>query len=911
MADYYRDTDNPKKFKDEEKKHTANRVATLTYASLVLGVISLFVLIALNLTNIAMIIRGNSLGQGGCADLDTLKSKIEQIDSELQTDLKPKTGLINNMVSYQIPNILNQIQTTIKKDVLKACAPQFNYNKTQCPLSSNPVHSGSFSLLQRNFIQRCSQPNVNLYIGERISLTNFPSFVPGPTKPGGCNRHPSFGLSSKIFTYSHNVVPQGCNSSLKTTQYWSIGRITDVEADMPFFENLKGWYLDDGLNRKTCTVAAGEFGAWMACTISSESDLDDFRSPGVSRVFLGYMDIYGRQHEWYLSESEIEFTEPLSAMMFSIGSGLVEDGKVYFLIYGGLLIDRDIDAFCEAPRCSDPDQNICNQAQKPPEYANRQMVNGILYFNDDISKPIRPKVHIFPPNTNWFGTKGRIYKAPLDSYAYVYIASESWYPYLKLGLITLDEDFDLVWVINTAYTRPGSVNCDGSNTCPQNCKAYSYTDMFPLDGVYEYSLGMLYNHRASKEYPAVMLVNRQRMVYGEEILATPRHSGMTTTTCFRYGKNLWCLSIVSLEPATVGSRQPVPFLYKVVLKCRVPLSRSTGPNYPVFESIKVSKYKNRTIIMVPALPTLDPYNETIPFNHGVVTMPPPLDSSEFSDESTETAGADTQEDPGRMMITTTFVQKKADYEGVLHPTPQIYERTDAENLRKSPSYTPSYPMNITREGNTTHPIPVLNNQTLIHINETSTSDDVIIGTVTPQINTLQPDTEDYLTSVTVSSDTTSSMVTNNNYITAGASDTRSITEVNDTISYTINSTPVFVKHITSLMNSAFKSLVSIIASEPDTTKGLYNDSINEEVTTDRLSIHQTPASHIITQGNQDSYPQENNHTPSPETTTSDDTKQIEITPTEPSTPVQNTTTGNLLKETSTPTEQAGTRLVNS
>nr|WPV62468.1 MAG: attachment glycoprotein [Jingmen rodent jeilongvirus 2] len=603
MADYYKTGGIISPITEKIKEKGGQTTNILAYSSLVLGIISVLVLIALNATNIVLSIKrdGASTDGGTAGSAGTSTSKIDHIADLVEGDLLPKTNLINNIVSYNIPSSLTQIYNYMRRDLMQACTPKFDHNGGQCPVGANPYHSGSFSLLTRNFLQRCPDPNDNVAMDGAVYLLDFPSFVPGPTKPGGCMRDPSFSIGPKIFGYTHNVVADGCSNTHLTTQYVSIGRITDVDADMPYFETLTQWYIDDSLNRKTCTVAVADEGTWVGCIITQETDEQDYRSPGIGRIFLGYMDVYGRRMTWYLDEPDIQFSHNFAAIYFSVGSGIVENGKVYFLMYGGLVAPISGNVLCSAPGCASPNQDTCNQASQPSSRDGRQMVNAIMEFEHNPTETPKPKVKVINPRHSWFGARGRLFTSSYETYAFIYIASESWHTLPQIGMITLDEDFDVFWVENLAASRPGSEPCEYGNRCPQNCISGYYTDLFPLDSVFQFAITVTLRDYYKPRNPMIQILSQNKILYEIPLVGQNQTVHFTTTTCFKYTRSLWCLSIAALEPATVGARQPVPFLYKVPLYCKSKVLK-TGLVIPQFEKSNKTQIMQATELTPPQIP---------------------------------------------------------------------------------------------------------------------------------------------------------------------------------------------------------------------------------------------------------------------------------------------------------------------
>ncbi|UQM99619.1 cell attachment protein [Meliandou lophuromys virus] len=601
MADYYKTGGTIYPTKDQTKEKGDHKSNVLAWTSFTLGILSVVILILLNATNIALLIKKDQLSTTSNGKPGMTSEMGDKLTSMIEDDVIPKTNLINNMVSYQIPTSLTQIYNLIKRDVLQTCTPKFDYGGTQCPVSSEPFHSGSFSLINRNFLQRCPDPNNNLGFKEQIKLVDYPSFIPGPTRPGGCSRDPSFGISSKIFAYTHNVVPTGCDDIENTMQYFSIGRVTDVNADMPFFETLTQWYLDDGLNRKSCTVAPGDEGSWIMCIITRETEEQDYRNLGIGRVYIGYLDIYGRKKSWYLEESEITFDLPMAAMYFSGGSGVVSDGKVHVLIYGGLVAPVSGNVYCKAPGCDNPDQETCNKASMPKSLSERQLINGVFSFSDDPTESPKPVVKMIHPSVNWVGARGRIFDTAYENIFFIYISSNSWHSLPKTGMMVYGDDISIQWVENVAVSRPGPEKCMYGNRCPQECLGAPYTDIFPIDSVFQFGVSVILKSYQVNKNPVITIMTQNKIISETEVTNDHHGAQYTTTSCFKYSRSMWCLSIIAFEPATVGERAPVPILYKVPIYCKVASSKT---------NIVTPHFINATI--ADTIPTQELYPPEVP-----------------------------------------------------------------------------------------------------------------------------------------------------------------------------------------------------------------------------------------------------------------------------------------------------------
>uniref|UniRef100_A0AAU7T2I2 Receptor binding protein n=1 Tax=Gainesville rodent jeilong virus 1 TaxID=3163281 RepID=A0AAU7T2I2_9MONO len=564
-ANYYGTSMKPAKREQEGDQSTCQCI--LGSVSMIVGLLSLFTIIALNVTNIISLTRSGGIMQDIRDSQRSIDGSVKDVYGAVVEEIKPKTDIINSMVGYTIPSQLTAIQNLIRNDVLRVCSPTFIFNNTLCPVAEDPAHSKFFKDLDVKAISSCTGQNRGVQVASDVEYRDYPSFIPGPTKPGGCVRIPSFSLSSTIFAYAHNIISRGCQDHSQSDQYFSIGRIADHGTEIPILETLTEWYINDGLNRKSCSVAAGETAAWMGCTIVVETERDDYKNPGIGKISLTYLDVYGRKKEWIYNQNEIAFDVEYAAMYFSVGSGVVIGDTVYFLVYGGLMTAMNVNAMCYAPGCSNPNQETCNNAQKPSYFYGRQIVNGVLSFKKDYSGKPSIKVTTISPSLIWMGAEGRLIYMPTNEKTYIYIRSQTWHALPQVGLIYFEDPIRIDWVEYTGISRPGSAPCGASSRCPTSCTTGVYTDIFPMGNNYDYGVTVYLATQNTRSNPQLAFVNTTSKIYQKVVTNTAQVAGYTTTTCFSFKMRVWCVSIVEMSPATVGSYEPIPFLYHLNLAC--------------------------------------------------------------------------------------------------------------------------------------------------------------------------------------------------------------------------------------------------------------------------------------------------------------------------------------------------------
>nr|WPV62531.1 MAG: attachment glycoprotein [Longquan rodent jeilongvirus 1] len=560
-----------------QKEDTREGLDVMRYVSMIVGLLSLFTIIALNVTNIIYMTESGGTMQSIKSTQDSIGGSVKEMFGTMVEDIKPKTDLINTMVSYNIPSQLTLIHQLIRNDVLKQCTPSFLFNNTICPVAENPTHTRYFEEVNLDSISECGATGGKITVRNPIEFIEYPSFAPTSTKPDSCVRLPSFSLSSTIFAYTHTIMGHGCSDLDIGDHYLSIGRIADAGTDIPHLETISSWFIDDKINRRSCTVAAGNMEAWMGCVIMTETFYDDLNSIDTGKITISYLDVFGRKKEWIYTRSEIMYDYTYTAVYFSIGSGMVVGDTVYFLIWGSLMAPIENTAYCVAPGCTAYDQRMCNEAQRPPEYGGRQMVNGLLRFKTDgTGKPVI-NVRTLPPSQIPFGSEGRLMYSDITKIPYIYIRSTSWHSLPLTGMLSLGGSLGISWTKQEAVSRPGDYPCGASNRCPKNCVTGVYTDLFPLGSRFEYSVTAYLNAELYRVNPNIAVINTTDKIYQRVVTSTSQRAGYTTTTCFVFKLRIWCLSIIEMSPGTITSYEPIPFLYHLDLGCTEPGLNKTTP----------------------------------------------------------------------------------------------------------------------------------------------------------------------------------------------------------------------------------------------------------------------------------------------------------------------------------------------
>nr|WPV62565.1 MAG: attachment glycoprotein [Jeilongvirus miniopteri] len=533
----------------------------------ILGILSLLALIALNVANLSMILAGPKNDQKDNTLLNSIDTNTKEIKDLTVTSILPKITLINSASSLLIPSLIRESTKSIQYEIYKYCNTIPNGGTQTCDQGIPFQHSPLFSEYDPNLLMECNTRTASNV--ESLTPVVFDSFIPSVTTLKGCTRIPSFSLGPQTFAYTHNQIAGGCTDWSFSSQDWVIGIIESGYNNTPIFRTLQRWYFDDPINRKSCSTTVSSKGAWIICSIVTSSETDDYKNDGIMDLFIAYQDVYGRRYSWTITESEIDFDYQYVAMYPSVGSGIAVNGKIYFLVYGGLKNKIQGNARCPTELCNEQGdlQSICNKAQSPFRFGDVQILNGILTFDDQIESKPNISVRTLNPQDQIVGAEGRLYYAPYAKKYYIYVRSSSWYPFPQFGEINLLTDLRVKWSNYTSVTRPGGGSCGSTRRCPRDCLTGVYTDIYLLSSKDGLAATVELIGDTQRRGPTIKLIDINKQYLQYIITTTTQSAAYTTTTCFLFNHKPWCISIVEMSPATIGSMAPVSFMYPIWSSC--------------------------------------------------------------------------------------------------------------------------------------------------------------------------------------------------------------------------------------------------------------------------------------------------------------------------------------------------------
>nr|QBK47323.1 HN [Avulavirus sp.] len=510
---------------------------------------------------------------------------IEEAVHEITSILTPLGAGITAILDYcqkiyrqsvlETPLQLSAMQTSILQS-LSALSYQISLeaNGSNC---GAPIHDEAFAggietpLFSGKFTNG-KQFRVSKYI-EHLN------FIPAPTTGRGCTRIPSFSLSTSHGCYTHNVILDGCADHGASHQYISIGTLRVSPSGRIYFSTLRSVNLDDGVNRKSCSIAATRYGCDLLCSVVTETERSDYASNPPTRMIHGRLDFGGSYSETDIN-SQVIFAD-WAANYPGVGSGVAVDDRILFPIYGGLRAgtpsyNKNYGSYAIYQRSGDvcPDNNATQVRNAKasyivPLFSNRLIQQAILSIRLDPGLGKDTTLHISSNNVTLMGAEARL--VAIDGQVYMYQRGSSWFPaavlypiHRKNGTFTFGRPY-----IYDNFTRPGTGFCSAASRCPNTCITGVYTDAFPIIfsadkkpiGVF----GTYLNHRSDRQNPRSAVFFDVTMSNATNVSTPPVGAAYTTSTCFKMTSTgrRYCISIAEIRNTIFGEYRIVPLLVEI------------------------------------------------------------------------------------------------------------------------------------------------------------------------------------------------------------------------------------------------------------------------------------------------------------------------------------------------------------
>ncbi|ARU83022.1 HN [Antarctic penguin virus C] len=517
----------------------------------------------------------------GGYDFSTLETGLVGIGSTITSQDKTLKGIdegvgkIYKQTVLDTPLALNSFETNVMQG-LSSISYQIHIaqNGSNC---DTPIHDTAFS----------GGINTQLYVGQGLTNTDFSlskflehvNFIPAPTTGRGCTRIPSFHIGPTHWCYTHNVILNGCADHSTSHQYLAMGTIRLSQSRHVYFSTIRSVNLEDGVNRKSCSIVATKFGCDMLCSVVSERESADYNSPDPTPMVHGRLDFGGVYKEEYLPVNQL--FQDWAANYPGVGSGEIYNGRIYFPVYGGVKQDsptyrRNQDRYAIYGRynntCPDPLETQVRNAKAsytPAIFGRRMVQQAVISLDLDLPLGKNALLSVADNNITLMGAESRIIN--IKGKLYLYQRGTSWYPVCTMYPLAITNGtvkFSTPHTFDT-FTRPGVNPCSAASRCPNSCVTGVYTDGFPL--VFDNSgnvlavYGMYLSDKTQRLGPKAGIFFRHSMTNVTNVSTPPHKAAYTTSTCFQdvNSRRTYCISIAEIGNSIFGEFRIVPLLVEV------------------------------------------------------------------------------------------------------------------------------------------------------------------------------------------------------------------------------------------------------------------------------------------------------------------------------------------------------------
>nr|URH08551.1 hemagglutinin-neuraminidase [Avian metaavulavirus 6] len=527
---------------------------------------------------------------------DSISSSITSLSDTYQSvwsDTHQKVNSIFKEVGISIPVTLDKMQVemgTAVNIITDAVGQLQGVNGSAgFSITNSPEYSGGIDAL---IYPQKSLNGKSLAISD---LLEHPSFIPAPTTSHGCTRIPTFHLGYRHWCYSHNTIESGCHDAGESIMYLSMGAVGVGHQGKPVFTTSAAVILDDGKNRKSCSVVANPNGCDVLCSLVKQTEDQDYADPTPTPMIHGRLHFNGTYTESMLDQSL--FTGHWVAQYPAVGSGSVSHGRLFFPLYGGISKSSSLfpklrahayfthNEELECKNLTSKQKEDLFNAYMPGKIAGSLWAQGIVICN--LTTLADCKIAVANTSTMMMAAEGRLQL--VQDKVVLYQRSSSWWPVLIYYDILVSElvnarHLDIVnWVPypQSKFPRPTWTKglCEKPSICPAVCVTGVYQDVWVVS-VGDFSnetvvIGGYLEAASERKDPWIAAANQYNWLTRRQLFTAQTEAAYSSTTCFRntHQDKVFCLTIMEVTDNLLGDWRIAPLLYEVTVVDRQQSSR--------------------------------------------------------------------------------------------------------------------------------------------------------------------------------------------------------------------------------------------------------------------------------------------------------------------------------------------------
>ncbi|WJL29505.1 cell attachment protein [Ninorex virus] len=560
--------------------------------------------IGLNATNLTNISYQKTLVNNLDKEMRHKFDVVSQLDEFLRGEIRPKINIISSATTVSLPTQLSQLSQRLMNQIAKLesmivaqCsgatstgAPANDPNKkpgevdVDAPTLQPPEDDDQDSIQMINLSeypmcsnqQQYKEPHFNVTVGpieytELLGLNNSSDY---------CISSPSLAIEGSTYIYAQQVRKTNCQFGEIVGIQVVMGRLVDKGRTVPSSSPLLRWEVPAPESDQSCAAAASRGTGWLFCvsgnTVSGEF-LSDGRLLGVRLFTFKGGSLY---HAVYVPQTSIRFSLPIKTFMVGTGGGVYVDGKLYFVGYGTVTAPHTggyLCSFDDCPGITDAGTK-CGDALFPPiSYDGKAMlVNCLVKVSLDNPEVPSIEVDFFHPGDTYAGSNGRVYK--MDRGIGIYISPASWNPHPRFGITRRKSISDISWIGYASQSRVSTTNCPSNVACPAVCYYPNYFDIYPLDEEGELMTITNYNNpdQADRGDLYTCISTDQEDLNRVLDSNVKREVTYTTTSCFVYRRDVWCIVIIVEKSEVREYTEIKPYIYKIKKSCSLHQGHDAG-----------------------------------------------------------------------------------------------------------------------------------------------------------------------------------------------------------------------------------------------------------------------------------------------------------------------------------------------
>nr|AJP33320.1 attachment glycoprotein [Cedar virus] len=514
-------------------------------------------------------------------NLQSIQDSLSSLTNMINTEITPRIGILVTATSVTLPSSINYVGTKtnqlvneLKDYITKSCGfkvPELKLH--ECNIScADPKISKSAMYSTNAYAELAGPPKIfckSVSKDPDFRLKQIDYVIPVQQDRSICMNNPLLDISDGFFTYIHYEGINSCKKSDSFKVLLSHGEIVDRGDYRPSLYLLSSHYHPYSMQVINCVPVTCNQSSFVFCHISNNTKTLDNSDYSSDEYYITYFNGIDRPKTKKIPINNMTADNRYIHFTFSGGGGVCLGEE--FIIPVTTVINTDVFThdYCESFNCSVQTgkslKEICSESLRSPTNSSRYNLNGIMIISQNNMTDFKIQLNGITYNKLSFGSPGRLSKT-LGQVLY-YQSSMSWDTYLKAGFVEKWKPFTPNWMNNTVISRPNQGNCPRYHKCPEICYGGTYNDIAPLDLGKDMYVSVILDSDQLAENPEITVFNSTTILYKERVSKDELNTRSTTTSCFLFLDEPWCISVLETNRFNGKSIRPEIYSYKIPKYC--------------------------------------------------------------------------------------------------------------------------------------------------------------------------------------------------------------------------------------------------------------------------------------------------------------------------------------------------------